>query len=346
MFLKEVSFLNVRKIKIFSEKFSKHTTIITGNNGTGKTTILEAVFFLLTAKSFRKKYRTSIIQKGQEELKIKGTIKEKEDVLQIEYKNRKKRILKNNKQLFKTSDLLKETSVVCISPEEENIITSYTSKKLKYFDKILFKAQPEYTKTIREYNKLLNIRNTLLEENKDTAPWDEQIIKKGLSIWEERKKLFKEIEEKIIEVQKEIKNEKKYSITYKKTETKNEKEYIQELTKNKFTTSYGPHKDKILFFIDSEPLEEHGSQGEKKLFRYILKLAEAVFLFSRKKEKPILLLDDFFAKLDDENIMKIFSYFHRKFQTIITTTDIKETPAYESIKKESKKEIKHIFLND
>jgi len=345
MFLKEISFLNVRKINVFSETLSKNTTIITGKNGAGKTTILEAIFLLLTAKSFRKKYRTSIIQKGKEELKIKGKINEKEDTLQIEYKNKKKRILKNNKQLTKTSDLLKETSVVCISPEEENIINAYTSKKLQYFDKILFKEKPEYTKTIREYNKLLNIRNTLLEEKKDTAPWDKQISKKGIRIWEQRKVFFKEIIEKTKETQREIKTSKKYEIQYKQLSTKDEKKYTEELIKNKQTTNYGPHKDKVLFFIEQEPLAEHGSQGEKKLFRYILKLAEASHL-QTKKEKPILLLDDFFAKLDDKNIMKIFSYFHRKFQTIITTTDIKETSIYKSIKKESEKQIKQISLND
>ena len=103
MFLKEVSFLNVRKIKIFSEKFSKHTTIITGNNGAGKTTILEAVFFLLTAKSFRKKYRTSIIQKGQEELKIKKLNANINKIILIKGRDDEKEILglnENNELIF------------------------------------------------------------------------------------------------------------------------------------------------------------------------------------------------------------------------------------------------------
>ena len=118
------------------------------------------------------------------------------------------------------------------------------------------------------------------------------------------------------------------------------------MKKNFQTTNYGPHKDKILFFIESDPLLEHGSQGEKKLFRHILKLAETNYLYSKNKKPPILLLDDFFAKLDDENIMKIFTYFHRKFQTIITTTNLEKTAAYKTIKEKNKNEIKQIFLHD
>jgi len=165
-------------------------------------------------------------------------------------------------------------------------------------------------------------------------------------VWEKRKCFFKEITKNTEGVQKEIKTNKKYRIEYKTKSTNNYNKYIEELQKNKKTTNYGPHKDKILFFIEEQPLAEYGSQGEKKLFRHILKLAETNHLYNKNNNRPILLLDDFFAKLDDENIMKIFSYFHRKFQTIITTTNIEETPAYKRIKKENKDEIKQIFLND
>ena len=82
------------------------------------------------------------------------------------------------------------------------------------------------------------------------------------------------------------------------------------------------------------------------LFRYILKLSEAQFLLRKKHTEPILLLDDFFAKLDDENIMKIFSYFHRKFQAIITTTKIDKAAIQKKINEENKNGIKTIPLDD
>ena len=96
--------------------------------------------------------------------------------------------------------------------------------------------------------------------------------------------------------------------------------------------------------LNKETIKEHGSQGEKKLLKYLLKLTEAKIIEKTNEEKPIILLDDFFAKLDNENIMKIFSYFHRKFQTIITTTNTNHQ-TLEKIQKQDKK-INILFIND
>ena len=107
----------------------------------------------------------------------------------------------------------------------------------------------------------------------------------------------------------------------------------------------GPHLDSIAFHLNEKNLQESGSQGEKKLFKYILKLTEAEIINEKKKTAPILLLDDYFAKLDDENIMKIFTFFHRKFQTIITTTKTNNTMMEERLKNPDTT-IKIIELND
>ena len=98
----------------------------------------------------------------------------------------------------------------------------------------------------------------------------------------------------------------------------------------------------MVFYINQIELKEHGSQGEKKLLKYLLKLTETETIIKTKKEQPILLLDDFFAKLDDENIMKIFIYFHRKFQTIITTTETKKNTIKKTLGVENEEEIKII----
>ena len=104
----------------------------------------------------------------------------------------------------------------------------------------------------------------------------------------------------------------------------------------------GPHQDTIELYLNNENIKEHGSQGEKKLLKYTLKLTEAEILKKTHTTPPIILLDDFFAKLDNENIMKIFSYFHRKFQTIITTTNIND----QTLKNIQKKHTKIKILNN
>ena len=187
-----------------------------------------------------------------------------------------------------------------------------------------------------------------METNQPTTPWDPQIAEAGIGVWNERKNFLKSFINQLAKTEKKITNNNKYTIQYTQPKTEKIKEYILELKKikNPYKTTFGPHQDNIFFLLKNQPLQEHGSQGEKKLFKYILKLTEAEILDKEKQTKPVLLLDDFFAKLDDENIMKIFTFFHRKFQTIITTTKIKEIAIEKELKNEKTPTIKTIKIDD
>ena len=324
MFIKKISFFNVRKIKLFREDFIPQTNIIIGPNGSGKTSILEAVVFLTTGKSFRKKHAQSIIRKEEKELQIKGKLTTKEDnVIKLIYDGKKKQIFRNNTIIKKTTDLIRENSIVYISPEETDIIEEYKKEKQQYFDKIIFKIIPEHIKNIKEYNKLLLYRNTLLENNMPTTPWDEKLISAGMKVWHTRSSFFKDFIKTLLETQKKLHIDINYKIIYTPKTPENKNQYTKALQKKYPTnkTEVGPHKDKIELYLNNEHIKEHASQGEKKLFKYILKLAEIETIKKKAKKTPIVLLDDFFAKLDNENIMKIFAYFHCKFQVLITTTN-------------------------
>ena len=135
MNLKEISLINVRKLDFFKAKFSPTTTIITGNNGQGKTSVLESIFFLLTSKSFRKKYNKSIIKKNEQRLQIKGVLKiDQEESIKISYDSKRKEIEKNGEKVKKTSEILKYSNIVSVSPEEPDVIEIYRKEKLQYFD--------------------------------------------------------------------------------------------------------------------------------------------------------------------------------------------------------------------
>jgi len=347
MNLIEISLVNVRKLEFFKARFSPTTTIITGNNGQGKTSVLESIFFLLTTKSFRKKYNKSIIKKNENRLQIKGVLKlDEEETIKINYDSKKKEIEKNGTKVKKTSEILKYSNVVSMSPEESDVVEIYRKEKLQYFDKIIFKITPSYIKIIRSYNKLLLIRNALLETGQETHQWDKKIIETGTLVWSERKRFFNHFIEKFKSVEKDIIGKKKYFLEYINTIPDNENQYFVKLQNRKEKqTLVGPHLDKINFYLNEKNLQESGSQGEKKLFKYMLKLTEAEIIKEKKQTLPILLLDDFFAKLDDKNIMKIFNFFHRKFQTIITTTKTNNTMMEKRLKN-PKTSIKIIELND
>ena len=341
MAIKKISFLNIRKTSEAHYNFIPETNIIIGENGAGKTTILETLFLLSTAKSFRKKQNKAILKEGTKKLQAQGFFiqEKKEQKIKIEIENNKKKITKNNQKIKKTSELLIENPTVCMSPEETDIVECYKSDKIKYFDKIIFKIEKKHIKDVKEYNKLLIYRNTLLEEKKETAAWDEQIAIRGISIWERREKRITEIIENFKKVQKEIKVE-GYSIKYiNNNNNNNKKTYTKKLKEieNQEKTRFGPQADTIVFKNKKQNLQEHGSQGEKKLFKHILKLAEANLIKQKTKKNPILLLDDFFDKLDNKNIMKIFVYFHCKFQTIITTTQTNTNTIKGMFEEENKK---------
>ena len=339
MIIKELSFLNLRKIKTFNEKFLPDTNIIIGPNGFGKTSILEAVFFLSTGKSFRKKYTRAIIKKNEKELKIQAKIfNKKEKTIKLIYSEKKKQFFKNNQIIKTTTRLLQETQIVCVSPEEVDIIEEYKKEKQQYFDKIIFKINSKHIKNMKQYNKVLLYRNTLLENNRPTNPWDKQIIQLGEKIWETRKNFFNTFLNIFNKTKQNLKTKQKHTISYKAKTPKTTKDYLSELKKKTKTnrTEIGPHTDTIELKINNEHIKEHGSQGEKKILKYILKLTEAEIIKVKTKETPIILLDDFFSKLDNENIMKIFLYFHRKFQVIITTTNANDQ-TLKNIQKNNKK---------
>mgnify|MGYP001323474262 CR=1 FL=1 len=324
MIIKNISFLNVRKIALFNEQFLSETNIIIGPNGSGKTSILEAIYFLSTGKSFRKKHSQSIIKNEEKQLQIQGTFDcNKKIKLKLIYDGKKKQIFKDNKIIKTTTELLNTTSIVCISPEETDIIEGYKKEKQQYFDKIIFKIKPKHIQNIKEYNKILLYRNSLLENNMETGVWDEKLADKGLEIWKTRKEFFVDFLPVLQKTQNTLETLQNYTTQYHPKNITNKKDYIKNLqkkTKNN-KTEIGPHKDSIELLLNNKNIKEYGSQGEKKLLKYILKLSEVEILKINKKQKTIILLDDFFAKLDNKNIMKIFSYFHRKFQVIITTTN-------------------------
>ena len=350
MIIKNISIVNTRKIESGRIEFSKNTNIIIGANGTGKTTILEAIYFLLTTKSFRKKANQNIITNNKKELQIQAETQNNKEKFQTKLTyNKNKKIFEINKQKTKkTSEVLYKNSVVSASPEEANPIEGYRKERLQYFDKIIFKTNPNYIENIKKYNKLIVYRKEAFLNNQNPNIWNQQIAEEGIKIWKKRKDFYNIFCKEINKAQQEISNKQTYTLEYTQNATANTDEYKTNLKKNqkKEQTTYGPHTDKIRYYKNNKNLKDQASQGEKKLFLYLLKLAEAEFLYINKKNKPILLLDDFVAKLDNKNIMKIFTYFHCKFQTVITTTKEDGWLLKKSQKNSDLAQINIIDLND
>ena len=316
--------------------------MIFGENGSGKTSVLEAIYLLSMGKSFKTNRQKEMIQKGMNKAIINGSffknnIMNKIDIL-VDSKL-KKRIKINGKEILKRNELLGCNNVVVLSPEEQKITKESTKQRRIFFDKLFSITSKSYIKTLQEYNKVLKQRNTVLKNTTDfiesenkIKPWDDIIIQKGLKLWKQRytklltfKNLFKNVTNNY---------NSKLNLDFIFNENIiNQKNYEEEMLRNRGKdillnrTSFGPHLDQYTFFWNDKNLRNFGSQGEHKIFLVLLKLTELNFIKEKTGENPIFLFDDLFATLDIKRSKEIIKILNKSkendyIQTIITTTDI------------------------
>ena len=357
--LKMISFRNHKKTNI---SFDPGLTIIWGKNGSGKTSILEAIHSLSFGKSFRTNNKNDLIKKGEEVFYLKGDFKSKNNSkntvsLSQDIKGNKK-ITINQKIIKKRKELFGLNNVVVFSPEEEEITKGSPLIRRNYFDKVFSICSSKYLEKLLSYNKLIKQRNTLLKTEKNLGKkeqeldiWDKPLSIKGIGLWLHREKqmnqftlFFSDVVERF---DKNLLLDIKYSLKTQKKE-----DYISALKKGRLDdikrgyTSFGPHRDDVLFKWNKKKIKNHGSQGEHKLFLALLKISEHLFISQKTEKTPIFLIDDMFANLDKERSKKLLRFVEtfknknkQKSQTIITTTNIVNIEKnglfleYENIKK-------------
>ena len=354
-----ISFRNHKKTNI---SFDTGLTIIWGENGSGKTSILEAIHSLSFGKSFRTNNKRDLIKKGDENFYLKGDFKSKNNAkntisLSQDIKGNKK-ITINQKTIKKRKELFGLNNVVVFSPEEEEITKGSPLIRRNYFDKVFSICSSKYLETLLSYNKLIKQRNTLLKTEKNLEKkekeidiWDEPLSIKGLGLWLYRKKQMNQFVRFFSKVVQKFDNNLLLDINYNLKVQKKE-DYIDALKNSRLDdirrgyTSFGPHRDDVLFRWNKKKIKNHGSQGEHKLFLALLKISEHLFISKKTEKTPIFLIDDMFANLDKERSKKLLRFVEtfknknkEKSQTIITTTNIiniKENGLfsdYENIKK-------------
>jgi len=340
-----ISHLKIKSLRNYKEKtffFNKGLTVIFGNNGSGKTSVLEAIHLLSIGKSFKTNKKRELINKNKKELILNGLFIKNDIETTISmsiHKKEKQKIKINNKNIFTRKDLLNKNNVVVLSPEEQKITKGPAKERRVFFDKLFSICSKKYLKNIQDYNKVLKQRNRVLKTNIKNnegvlETWDHLLIKKGIDLWSQKNKNFNEFKELFFETIKEYNSKIKISLEYKETKI-DETIYKKKIKTNKERdfllkrTTFGPHLDDFLFNWNNKPLRSHGSQGENKTFLILLKLTELKYIKKTTNNCPILLLDDLFATIDIEKskktikmIKKIETENKKKIQTIITTTDL------------------------
>ncbi len=318
--------------------------MIWGENGSGKTSLLEAVHILSLGKSFRTGGQKEIIKKGKESFVVRGRfIRKRRDheVSVLFNKNSGQAIKINGKKFPSRKDLVGKTKVVVLSPEEQNITKGGPEQRRRFFDKVFSIVDTKYLQAIQTYNRILKQRNAALVRIKEgrgfsneISSWNIQLIESGLLIWKIRQEFIRDFNSEIQLLTKKYEDKIEIELSCP-LQNQDSNSFHVKLQKHQKTdirlgrTSVGPHRDVIDVLWSKNNLRKHGSQGEHKLTLVFLKLAELVFTKNKTNTFPILLLDDLFSKLDFDRSRKLVDLlkniennFGESIQTIITTTDM------------------------
>ncbi len=317
--------------------FKKGINVIWGENGSGKTAILEAIYTLSMGRSFRTRLHKETLKEGSENLSIKGIFiknEQKQEIILNQLLNGQRKFIINNNNQVSAKELVGQNPIVILSPEEQTITKGSPVDRRRYFDKTLSIVSAEYLKILLIYQRSLKQRNTAIRnlrigksDRSSITAWDETLLLNGKKLWDLRKELMDTfVNELRVATEKYNSKNIELELVYKpegNTETfeiRLEKSLNSDI--NKGWTTTGPHRDNYIFLFNHRPLREFGSQGEHKLALVLIKMAEITMIKKKKGNAPVLMLDDLFAKLDYKRADDVLSLMSKGGQTIITTTDI------------------------
>lgn len=339
MYIKELSLVNFKNYNSLEVEFSDKINCFTGNNGVGKTNILDALYYLSFSKSFFSSIDSLSIKHNEEMFVIQGNYIIR-DIPESIYcgveKSKKKKVKRNKKEYDRLADHIGLIPLVMVSPSDITLIIGGSDERRKFIDGIISQYNRNYLYDLQRYNKALLQRNHLLKEaartntnNDDVIEiYDEQLIETGNRIYEARKTFTKEIIPVFQQYFNHISqgNEVVQLNYYSALDNIDMKGLLKESrVKDKMarTTTQGIHKDDLEFLLGDYLIRKLGSQGQQKSYLLALKLAQFEYIYKLCGFKPILLLDDVFDKLDAtrvEQIIKLVSQ-HNFGQIFITDTN-------------------------
>lgn len=338
MYLKRLSLTNFKNYELNELEFSPKINCFVGNNGVGKTNILDAIHYLSLTKSFFNNIDSISIRHGEDYFIIQGTFvrdEEDEHIYCAFQKGKQKLLKRNGKEYQKLSDHVGRYPVVMISPADGALISEGSEERRKFLNKIISQYNAEYLDSVLRYNKALQQRNRLLKDfrssgnfdNDMLSIWDAQLVKYGNYVFSERDILVNELIPVFREYYSKISSEKEdVKLIYRSHLSEgNFTEALQNsLNKDRLLeyTTVGIHKDDLVLEMNDYSVKSLGSQGQQKSYLVALKLAKFDYIKRRAGFAPILLLDDIFDKFDAERVEQIIRLVgnHRFGQIFITDT--------------------------
>lgn len=310
MYLKKISLLNFKNIEQEELSFCPGINCLVGDNGAGKTNVVDAVYYLSMCKSSLGMTDTQSIRHGADFFLAEGiyaTDDGKSETVACTFSRKGGKVLKRNaKEYDRLSDHVGLIPAVIVSPADSALISDAADERRRYLNAFISQLDRSYLAAVMRYNTVLAERNRLLKTHPDETMlsiYDLQLIEHGKKIHARRKEFAERLQPIVAEYYRMLSGDREQVELHYKSEL-NDREFEEVLRAarqkdlvNEFTTS-GIHRDDLTLRIGGYALRKYGSQGQQKSFLIALKLAQFAIVATEKGEKPILLLDDLFDKLD------------------------------------------------
>jgi DNA replication and repair protein RecF len=349
MHLSSLYLRNFRNHSLTSIDCGRGINFLLGNNGQGKTNVVEAISYLCLTKSFYAGSDALVLKFGEGMFEVEGTLVSDEgrpSEVRVAYlaESNEKYYMVNRHRIEPLSSVIGRFPIVVFSPEHGAVTTGGPAERRKFLDLVVSQSNPGYFQSLLDYRNVLRQRNRVLLDlklNRAGGPgvleaWDEQLVRHGCALWAKRRSFIAEFGPIVRSVYSRfVDSGEEPALSYEpfgKEEFPGTADALadafrrqlkqKEGVERRFGTSLvGPHRDEIAFSIGGLELRSFASQGQHKTFIIALKLAEFIYLKSRREETPLLLLDDVFAELDADRTARVVTAIEEIGQAFLTSTD-------------------------
>lgn len=338
------NYRNYQELKI---TFTKNLVIFLGENAQGKTNLLESIYVLAMTRSHRTSSEQELIGWQGEQALIQGEVTKGTSKISLEIllskKGRKTKI--NHIEQKKLSSYVGQLNVILFAPEDLSLVKGSPQIRRKFLDMELGQINPIYLYDLVQYQGILKQRNQYLKQLNEKKQTDllyldilsEQLAEFGSKVLKARAQFVRRLEfwantlhQQITHQKEQLEIEYVTSFSSLSTQTQEEiqTQFLELLNQNKKkdmfrgTTTIGPHRDDLSFFVNQKNVQTYGSQGQQRTTALSVKLAEIDLIKEETGEYPILLLDDVMSELDDNRQLHLLETIEGKVQTFLTTTTL------------------------
>lgn len=329
------------------------SALVLGENGSGKTNLIEAVVLLSIGKSFRGARDLSLTRRGAGAFEVRGLIEDgvgaTNEILTRGGSAASKEVLVDGSPLRRLTDLLGRFSTVHFSAEDVAVLNAGPGSRRRFLDVSLCQLEPAYAGSLRDYTSALRQRNRMLATGRrapgpdgpEWPAWEEILARSGASLDRRRRTLCKELGARLRDLAREVDPELEPALGYHdgfdSTERSEEEEVglrlerleqARPLDRRLGWTTLGPHRARLRCAIDGEELAEGVSRGYSRLYSILVRLALARVFEDRRNDPPVVLLDDPESELDPRWIGRILRLLPDSVQAVVTACrELSQTPA-------------------